>query len=619
VLALLLAACVAPGLWQTPILAAPARVLRRFRSLKIKERADLQSASWNSIQNLRWLASGKEGHPETQQGGSRDRRLRTSANKRELNKWIATGGLAFVMIYAGLGGAADWRPPNFLPTIPFPIEKQEESGVRDSSNKALSSLLGGQDPDFFPRQGDQLQKLKKLQSTDQEMLAKLDRQMSQRDSARPLVENLKGNLEEERRAIQRERGERDKLRLELRLNKISQVSLGFALLAFITERQSTNRKRLEEEEEERQRQEAEQNKTTTIFDKILGKDGPVSTDSSSAASSAPSSKSQTAQQKSQSQSQSSPFPFLNNPNSEDDAKEVRSKDDEAKVTKTAVRLQEEPLQEGGGWWRGIKSWTGNIFQKAKGTIKKRAGTIIERRRASKKDADHETQSIRKVPKRESVHGSERQSIWGRASTRVRKYITRDLDLQDERHMNRRSGHGRSQPSTSPSNQPRPHPLFFFKEGGGTMKRRLQQEAESSQSASSSIRVRILWKSAKTFWTWRQLSVVDVQIRGQLFLRFQSLLQDVVSSTGWLEGVEEGLSKLITWSVAKRLYANPVDQNVEYAYQVLRGEESSPIIQLPRAEDIQNLEDAKKRTLPATPPPIAIENESAITGNMTQEK
>eukprot|EP00466_Bigelowiella_natans_P002953 jgi/Bigna1/70385/fgenesh1_pg.11_\ len=143
--------------------------------------------------------------------------------------------------------------------------------------------------------------------------------------------------------------------------------------------------------------------------------------------------------------------------------------------------------------------------------------------------------------------------------------------------------------------------------GGTTKKKILSSSSSSSGSStdvasdstpSSIRVKILWKSAKTFWTWRQLSVVQVQIRGQLFLRLQEVLQDVVASTGLLEGVEEGLSNLITRAVARRLYANPVDQNIDYAYQILRGEDSGDIILLPKASvmlpnEIEAIEKSKK--------------------------
>jgi len=192
-------------------------------------------------------------------------------------------------------------------------------------------------------------------------------------------------------------------------------------------------------------------------------------------------------------------------------------------------------------------------------------------------------------------------MWGRTSTRVRQFLNTAQEEMEEASTAAKKKKKLNDATTTTTTKiaTNMEPRGWF---GGTTKKKILSSSSSSSGSStdvasdstpSSIRVKILWKSAKTFWTWRQLSVVQVQIRGQLFLRLQEVLQDVVASTGLLEGVEEGLSNLITRAVARRLYANPVDQNIDYAYQILRGEDSGDIILLPKASEIEAIEKSKK--------------------------
>jgi len=272
-------------------------------------------------------------------------------------------------------------------------------------------------------------------------------------------------------------------------------------------------------------------------------------------------------------------------------------------------VEEEVLVDGSSWWwwRSLKSWSGSVFTKAKGTIKKRINTRSGGESVSSSSSSSQTlsPSHKVTPVRRqgsnldairSVPTGRRVSMWGRTSTRVRQFLNSAQEEAGKEGTITASKKKEKLNDAATTMEPRG---WFV----GTTKKILSTASSSSSSSSSadvatsdvpsSIRVKILWKSAKTFWTWRQLSVVEVQLRGQLFLRFQEMLQDIVASTGLLEGVEEGLSNLITRAVARRLYANPVDQNIDYAYQILRGENSGDIILLPKASEIEAIEKSKK--------------------------
>eukprot|EP00468_Gymnochlora_sp_CCMP2014_P010892 CAMPEP_0167751954 /NCGR_PEP_ID=MMETSP0110_2-20121227/6864_1 /TAXON_ID=629695 /ORGANISM="Gymnochlora sp., Strain CCMP2014" /LENGTH=487 /DNA_ID=CAMNT_0007637505 /DNA_START=247 /DNA_END=1710 /DNA_ORIENTATION=- len=336
----------------------------------------------------------------------------------------------------------------------------------------------------FMRKSDQLTKLRKLQSTDSEMLNKLNQEISSKfgdDETLPLVETLKNNLEEEKIVTAKERENRDKLKTELQLNRISQVSLGLALLAFIVERQATKRAADRVAEEEQLKQEAG-NATNIFFIPRISADTPREIEIKNRTFWDVVSNRPVITEKSSDlhASRAMPPQKIVDPHSKPD------------TLKDSEILGSESESWGWGWWRGVRG----VFSKAKGTIKKK----------------------------------------------------------------------------------------MKREKGGTTLTKIG-DSERDRSDPSTIRVRILWKSAKTFWRWRNLSTVEVQIRGQLFLRLQALLDSLVLSTGLLQGVQEGLSNLITRNVARRLYANPVDQNVDYAYQVLRGPIQGVIIPLPKAKDL----------------------------------
>mmetsp|Transcript_7454 Transcript_7454/g.11777 ORF Transcript_7454/g.11777 Transcript_7454/m.11777 type:complete len:549 (-) Transcript_7454:576-2222(-) len=193
--------------------------------------------------------------------------------KRDRNQWILMGEVALIMSI-GLGRVVEpsmlWPPSApAAETVALQQLQQKDATMSDKlseillgrtsrgMNKKLDTFIDDIKEDINPTKADQIQMLRKLQSTDQEMLKKLDRELSRKDAARPLVDNLNRNLQEERRAIMKESGEREKLIFELQVNKISQVSLGISLLAFILDRQSNKRLGKEEEGEEEEEEESD--------------------------------------------------------------------------------------------------------------------------------------------------------------------------------------------------------------------------------------------------------------------------------------------------------------------------------------------------------------------------
>mmetsp|Transcript_20380 Transcript_20380/g.28308 ORF Transcript_20380/g.28308 Transcript_20380/m.28308 type:complete len:781 (-) Transcript_20380:134-2476(-) len=589
--------------------------------------------------------------------------------KRDRNQWILMGEVALIMSI-GLGRVVEpsmlWPPSApAAETVALQQLQQKDATMSDKlseillgrtsrgMNKKLDTFIDDIKEDINPTKADQIQMLRKLQSTDQEMLKKLDRELSRKDAARPLVDNLNRNLQEERRAIMKESGEREKLIFELQVNKISQVSLGISLLAFILDRQSNKRLGKEEEGEEEEEEESDapshsnpssssrttkvttipstrrpstlvssndnggdDEERTNILERLMVKADPISSDrekkgtikltkSSSSSSSSPSSSS------SSSRGFSSPSPSS-----------VLS---ESRDSNTASSSSSS--SSSWWWWKSVRSWPGSVFTKAKGTIKKRINTRSGGESTSSSSTlsslqQHQQHKVTPVRRRQgvvldgkrgpsssssssSIPTGRRVSMWGRTSTRVRQFLNTAQEEMEEvstaakkkKKLNDATTTTTTTTTTKIATNMEPRGWF-----GGTTKKKILSSSSSSSGSStdvasdstpSSIRVKILWKSAKTFWTWRQLSVVQVQIRGQLFLRLQEVLQDVVASTGLLEGVEEGLSNLITRAVARRLYANPVDQNIDYAYQILRGEDSGDIILLPKASEIEAIEKSKK--------------------------
>mmetsp|Transcript_42550 Transcript_42550/g.68563 ORF Transcript_42550/g.68563 Transcript_42550/m.68563 type:complete len:746 (+) Transcript_42550:318-2555(+) len=554
--------------------------------------------------------------------------------KRDRNQWILMGEVALIMSI-GLGRVVEpsmlWPPSApAAETVALQQLQQKDATMSDKlseillgrtsrgMNKKLDTFIDDIKEDINPTKADQIQMLRKLQSTDQEMLKKLDRELSRKDAARPLVDNLNRNLQEERRAIMKESGEREKLIFELQVNKISQVSLGISLLAFILDRQSNKRLGKEEEGEEEEEEES---------------DAPSHSN--------PSSSSRTTKVTTIPSTRRPSTLVSSNDNGGDDEERTnilerlmvkadpissdREKKGTIKLTKSSSSSSSSPSSSSSSswwWWKSVRSWPGSVFTKAKGTIKKRINTRSGGESTSSSSTlsslqQHQQHKVTPVRRRQgvvldgkrgpssssssSIPTGRRVSMWGRTSTRVRQFLNTAQEEMEEASTAAKKKKKLNDATTTTTTKiaTNMEPRGWF---GGTTKKKILSSSSSSSGSStdvasdstpSSIRVKILWKSAKTFWTWRQLSVVQVQIRGQLFLRLQEVLQDVVASTGLLEGVEEGLSNLITRAVARRLYANPVDQNIDYAYQILRGEDSGDIILLPKASEIEAIEKSKK--------------------------